>query len=230
VLRATFGLILFAVAFGYVEAAVVVYLRHIYAPLRQAVYPGFAPGDLFPLIPREQIPAGLLRMVAIEVGRELATLLMLAGAGVLAARRRGQWMAGFAVSFGVWDIAFYVFLKLFLDWPASLLTWDLLFLIPVPWAGPVLAPVIVSSVLITCGLTALRCDWQDHPIEASWRHWIGLVAGGLVVIVAFTWEYRALMAGASPEHFPWALFAVGLGIGLVSFGHAVGRRMRSVRS
>ena len=167
-LRASLALILFAVAFGYVEAAVVVYLRHIYDPLRQALYSGCAAGDLFPLIPFAQLSSEHVRLLTAELGREAATLLMLSGAGLLAARERRQWIAGFAIAFGVWDISFYVFLKMLIDWPASLLTWDILFLIPVPWVGPVLAPVIVSAVMIVCGLVALRCDWsQDGSSDFS---------------------------------------------------------------
>src|SRR5262245_53438596 len=141
-LRASLGLILLAVSFGYVEAAVVVYLRHIYGPLRQALYSGRAADDLFPLIPIAQLSSAHVRLLSVELAREAATLLMLSGAGLLAVRERRQWIAGFALAFGFWDTSFYLFLKVLLDWPASLLTWDILFLIPVPWVGPVLAPVI----------------------------------------------------------------------------------------
>lgn len=223
-LRASLALVLFAVAFGYVEAAVVVYLRHIYEPLRQALFPGRPVGDLFPLIPIGQLSAEHLRLVTVELGREAATLLMLAGAGLLAARHRRQWIAGFAIAFGVWDIAFYAFLKLLLDWPASILTWDILFLIPVPWVGPVLAPVMVSAVLIVCGLLALKRDWDGCPIEATPVHWAGLTGSGLVVIISFTWNYRTMLAGAPPEHFNWLLFSAGLLAGIGTFAHAWSKR------
>ena len=219
-LRASLALILFAVTFGYVEAAVVVYLRHIYGPLRQALYSGCAAGDLFPLIPIAQLSSEHVRLLTVELGREAATLLMLSGAGLLAARQRRQWIAGFAIAFGVWDISFYVFLKVLLDWPASLLTWDILFLIPVPWVGPVLAPAIVSAVMIVCGLVALRCDWDGRPIDATPSHWIGLIGGALVIIASFTWNYRTLLAGAPPEHFNWTLFSAGLLAGIGTFAHA----------
>src|SRR5687767_11117417 len=110
-LRPSLALILFAIAFGYVEAAVVVYLRHIYVPLRQAIYPGSNASDLFPLIPIAQFSSEHMRLLIVELGREAATLLMLAGAGLLAARNGRQWIAGFAIAFGIWDITFYVFLK-----------------------------------------------------------------------------------------------------------------------
>ena len=218
-LRVSLALILFAVAFGYVEAAVVVYLRHIYDPLRKALYSGRAAGDLFPLVPLH-LSSEHVRLLTVELGREAATLLMLSGAGLLAARARRHWIAGFAIAFGVWDISFYVFLKVLLDWPASLLTWDILFLIPVPWVGPVLAPVIVSAVMFVCGLVALRCDWDGRPIDATSLHWIGLMGGAMVIIASFTWNYRTLLAGAPPEHFNWTVFSAGLLAGIGTFTHA----------
>ena len=219
-LRPSLALVLFAVAFGYVEAAVVVYLRHVYEPLRQALYPDGVAGDLFPLIPLSQLSSEHLRLLRVELGREAATILMLSGAGLLAARERRQWIAGFGIAFGVWDISFYAFLKVLLDWPASFLTWDILFLIPVPWVGPVLAPVIVSVVMIVCGLIALRCDWDGRPIEATASHWIGFIGAALVIIASFTCSYRTLLAGAPPEHFNWTLFSAGLLAGTATFAHA----------
>jgi hypothetical protein len=224
VLRNSLALITFAIAFGYVEASVVVYLRHIYEPLRHALYPDRAASDLFPLIPIARLSSEHMRLLAVELGREAATLLMLAGVGLLAARQRDQWVAGFAIAFGIWDISFYAFLKLFLDWPASLLTWDILFLLPVPWVAPVLAPVIVSAVMIVCGFIALRLEWTARPVHLSSYHWIGLIVGAVVIILSFTWNYRALLTGAPPEHFKWTIFFGGLLIGLGSFAHAWLRR------
>ena len=85
------------------------------------------------------------------MGREAATLVMLLGVAMLAGTDRWDRIALFCIAFGVWDIAYYVWLWVFLRWPPSLLTWDVLFLIPVPWVGPVVAPVIVSVVMIVGG-------------------------------------------------------------------------------
>ena len=82
--------------------------------------------------------------LAIEIGREAATLIMLLGVAMLAGADRWERFLAFCLSFGVWDIFYYAWLWIFVRWPASLFTWDLLFLIPVPWIGPVLAPVLVS--------------------------------------------------------------------------------------
>src|ERR1700680_569475 len=157
--RTVAALLLFGISFGYLEAAVVVYLRGMYDPIRHRLHPDRASGDLFPLIsPRELADAGPEnpRQLLIEIGREASTIAMLAAFGLAAGRNFNQRMAAFAVVFGLWDIFFYVFLRLMIHWPQSFFTWDILFLIPLPWVGPVLAPVIVAMTLVVCGLISLR--------------------------------------------------------------------------
>ncbi len=133
--------IAYAVAMAFLESAVVVYLQRAL---------GIQVGALFPL----QDPAGVGDLAAIEVGREAATLVMLATVGWLAGRSGLERLAWTAVAFGTWDILYYAWLWVFVGWPPSLGTWDLLFLIPVPWAGPVWAPVAVSVALVGFGLAA----------------------------------------------------------------------------
>src|SRR5689334_12878826 len=109
------GLILFGISFGYVEAAVVVYLRAIYDPIRQQLHPGRGPHDLFPLITTEQLQATgpeNTRRLTVELGREVATIAMLAGFALVAGRNFYQRLAAMAIAFGLWDISFYAFLKL----------------------------------------------------------------------------------------------------------------------
>src|SRR5262249_30630289 len=147
VIRPLAALLLFGITFGYVEAAVVAYLRALYEPMHQRLYPDAAPDDLFPVIPLEELKAAgpeHTRRLLTELGREAATLLMLAAVALAVARNGRQWFAAFAIAFGLWDVFFYAFLRVLVGWPASLLDWDLLFLLPVPWVGPVLAPVLVS--------------------------------------------------------------------------------------
>ena len=150
--------VLFSIAFGYVEAALVVYLRGIYDPIRASLYPDKPADSLLPLMTLEQlreVDPVHIRRLGIELGREVATMIMLAALAVLAARHRGEGIAMFMIAFGAWDIAYYIGLKAMIDWPASLLAWDLLFLIPVPWLGPVLAPVIVAATMVAAGLVIL---------------------------------------------------------------------------
>ena len=77
-------------------------------------------------------------------------------------------MAAFAIAFGLWDISFYGFLKLMIQWPESLSTWDILFLIPLPWVGPVWAPVLVALTMIVCGLISLRFGGIARPAALHW--------------------------------------------------------------
>lgn len=217
--RALAALVLFGVSFGYVEAAVVVYLRTIYDPLRQRLHPSRPPGELFPLIRIAELrEAGHAARLATEVGREAATLLMLAAVAAAVARNRREWLAAFAVVFGVWDVFFYLFLKLLIGWPPSLLTWDLLFLIPVPWAAPVLAPVAVSLTMIAGGGIVL---WREHggrPVAVGRRHWAALAAAGAILLATFVWDWRNTTAGGMPNPFAWGMFAIGeaLGIGALA--------------
>jgi hypothetical protein len=214
--RKAIGLLLFGAAFGYVEASVVLYLRTMYEPIRLRVNPNRSAGDLFPLSTREQLRAAApetARLVGIEVVREAATLMMLLGVALAAA---SNWLPAFAVAFGTWDLFYYVFLRALTGWPGSLLTWDVLFLIPVPWSAPVLAPVIVSLSIIATGLIALRCS---VPMRLS--HWGALTLGGLLVVLSFIWDFRNIVAGGLPHPFAWSIFAAGEILGVGAFVHAL---------
>lgn len=214
--RTVAALLLFGASFGYLEAAVVVYLRAIYDPIRHKLHPGRGADELFPLIsPQELADAGPEnpRRLLIEIGREAATIAMLAAFGLAAGRNFNQRMAAFAVVFGLWDIFFYVFLRIMIHWPQSLFTWDILFLIPLPWVGPVIAPVIVAFTLVVCGLVSLRLG----GMPARPREWMAMIAGGLIVILSFVWDYRNTMAGGLPNPFNWPLFSAGEAIALAGF-------------
>ncbi|MGH9377370.1 MAG: hypothetical protein ACRD1I_01100 [Terriglobia bacterium] len=222
--RAVLAILLFGVSFGYVEAAVVVYLREITEPVVERLDPGRSPADLFPLLPpaalKESTHPLLWKAFEIEIGREAATMVMLAAVAVAIGPNGTESLAAFVMAFGVWDIAFYGFLRIFIGWPASLLTWDLLFLLPVPWAGPVLAPVIVSLSMIVAGSLVLWRAGGDRPVRLNWLHWLGVLLGGLIIVFSFTWNFRSLLAGGAPQHFNWTLFAIGEALSLGAFLHA----------
>jgi hypothetical protein len=213
------GLVIFSAAFGYVEAAVVTYLRSIYTPLRMHFYPGSA-SELFPLLTFEQLrllgPEHILRLQT-EIGREFATLLMLGGAALVAARKPREWVAAFLICFGVWDSTFYLFLKLLIQWPASLLTWDILFLIPVPWTGPVIAPVLVSLSMIASGIVLLWREYNNKPVHITRLRWGLIILGGAIIVAAFTWDFRNTAHGGNPNPFNWILFFSGEAIGVAAF-------------
>ncbi len=214
--RIVTALLLFGISFGYLEAAVVVYLRAIYDPIRQHIHPERQPNDLFPLITQDQLLAAgpeNERRLIIEIGREAATIAILAGFALMAGRNFNERVAAFAVAFGLWDISFYAFLKIMIHWPEALTTWDILFLIPLPWIGPVLAPVLVSAALIVCGFISLG----RGGVPARLPHWLAMIAGGLLVIVSFVWDFRNTTAGGLPNPFNWPLFLAGEALGLIGF-------------
>jgi hypothetical protein len=218
--RTVVAVLLFGSAFGYLEAAVVTYLRQLHEPARQRFYPGRSPHELFPLLTLDQLrTAGgeQQRTLAVEIGREAATIIMLAAVALAVARNAGQWAAAFVIAFGSWDIAFYVFLKVLLGWPASLLTWDILFLIPVPWASPVLAPMLVSAAMISVGVWHLRREARRDPVSINAVQWAGVMIGAVVIVISFAMDYATLMAGGMPHPFNWSVFSAGLLIGLGSY-------------
>jgi hypothetical protein len=110
-----------------------------------------------------------------------------------------------------------LFLKLLLNWPLSLLTWDILFLLPVPWVGPVVAPVLVSIAMIVCGLILLRREYAGRPVHLTPSRWGLILLGGVIIVVAMAWDFRNTSSGGYPNPFNWPLFAIGLAIGLGAF-------------
>ena len=198
----------YAVAMAYLESAIVVYLRRLYYPH----------GFDFPLVSID-IPTLLL-----EVGREAATIVMLATVGLAAGRTKVGKCAYFLLLFGVWDISYYIWLKVFLDWPASLLTWDVLFLIPVPWVGPVLAPVTVALTMIGMGLVLLCLERRGPVLAAGKTVWLAQIVACLIVIVSFTMDvvprlpnHGALLAQWTPTYYRWWMLVLGQVLAIGTF-------------
>jgi hypothetical protein len=208
------GLAVFAVAMALLESAVVVYLRALYYPQ------GFA----FPIV---IIPD---RMAAIEVVRELATIIMLGSVAWVAGSDRWHRFLHFCFLFGVWDIFYYVWLMVFLGWPPSLLTWDILFLIPVPWIGPVLAPLLISVGLIGGAIHLLALRARGIELGFSWLHWAAAVAGGCLVLLSFMLDYEVALDGRQPPPFRWWLFGLGLALGIGALLSGTRRLARGTRA
>ncbi len=204
--------VILAIAFGYIEAAVVVYLRQIFHPA----------GFNFPLT------ASLLaddsrKLLFVEVAREAATLVLMLAACLIAGTNHPQRIAYFMTIFAVWDIFYYVWLKVVLDWPASIMDWDILFLIPLPWAGPVLAPVLVSVTMLVLAAMILYRDCSGKPIKASVWDWLGFSLAGLLVVASFCIAGRYITQLDYAEHFSWPLFAAGLLAAVVVFAKCIVR-------
>lgn len=171
--RTVFWLTFFSIAMGYLETSVVVYLRKLYYPN------GFG----FPLV-------GITQDIAVtEFWREAATIVMLLGAGIMAGRNPMQRFVFFLYCFAVWDIFYYVFLYVLLGWPQSLFTWDILFLIPVPWVGPVLCPVLVSATMILLMCAAVYGQARGNSGRLNYAEKAILLTGCAIILISFMWDY-----------------------------------------
>ena len=192
----------YALAMGWVEAAVVYYLRTMVNRIEP-----YQPNPL-PLM------GGFGRA---ELVREAATLVMLLAVGILAGK---SWRArlGFsAMAFGIWDISYYAFLKVLCGWPHSLFDWDILFLIPLPWWGPVLAPVLISLLMIGWGTLASLESPQRSGRPAELLVWVLNLSGVVLSLWIFMQDTLAVrnqgldaIREVLPQRFHWSSFCIAL--------------------
>lgn len=140
----------FGVAFGFVEAAVVIYLRAALGLIGHP--PGKLPGgtgQLLNSLPALQSVHHLARqLLIIEFFREAATLVMLLSLAMLVGRKFREKAAVFLWAFAFWDLFYYVWFRVATGWPQSLTAPDVLFLVPVPWLSQVWFPLLVSTLTI----------------------------------------------------------------------------------
>jgi len=193
---------LFATAMAWVESAVVYYLRTMVDRID----------------PHQPNPLPLIGGLGpVELVREAATMVMLLMVGILAGRTwRSRW--GYAaIAFGIWDIFYYVFLKAMCGWPHSVLDWDILFLLPMPWWGPVLAPVLIALLMIIWGTLACSEQALKGAISSAWGVWAISFTGMLLGLYVFMSDaLRVYNQGMDavrnvlPMHFNWPLFSLAL--------------------
>jgi len=204
----------YSVAMGFLESAVVIYLRNIYYPY----------GFDFPLSPIRSSDA------LVELIREIATMVMLASLSIIAGNNFRQRIAYFLLSFAIWDITYYLFLYLMIGWPSSVLTWDILFLIPVTWTGPVIAPVIVSFTMIFIAMMILISEGIGEKLNFNIITWGLLITGAVCIFISFIWDYTVFVMNTYavenilnlphkelfatslkyiPHHFNWLFFVLG---------------------
>jgi len=226
----------FAIAMAFIETAVVVYLRALYYPQ----------GFQFPLVPID------FYLAITEIFREAATLIMLLSIGIFAGKNLASRFAYFIHAFAIWDIYYYVFLKLILGWPESLCTWDLLFLIPVAWVGPVITPVILSGTMILLAFCILYFDEKQPKVKIHLREWTALIVGSIIVITGFCLDYTMFileeyhfvdvlkisgdaefmgyLAQYVPRKFNWFIFILGEVVILTGISMFVLRNMKMLKS
>jgi len=189
--------VIFGVAFGYIEAAVVVYLREIFHPA----------GFTFPL--NFAIDPFSERMLLTEIGREVATIVLISTGAWLFGRNRQQRFAYFLTIFAVWDIFYYVWLKILLGWPTRISDWDILFLIPTTWASPVLAPLLISLTLLLFAIIILYRDSCARALKVTRLDWLSFAVAGLIMVVSFCIAGAHIAKSDFRSYFYWPLFAFG---------------------
>ena len=207
-------LIAWGVLFGYMEAAVVVYLREIYYP----------DGFTFPLVLIDQ------NIMLTELLREGVTLFIMWTTVSLTYQRIQSRVAAFFLIFGVWDIFYYVFLKLLLNWPDTLVSWDILFLIPLPWVGPVWAPVLISVGFIISSIFILTLNHMNRYVAFDNKFILLELFAASMLIFSFVMTGRTVIEQNAPIHFPLYLFLFGFLLGIGIFLYYVYRSRQSVKN
>jgi hypothetical protein len=194
--------VLFALAMAWMESATVFYLRTLVGRVD--------PYQIAPLPPHRLLGN-------IELIREIATIVMLFTIGWLAGREFRTRFSYMLIAFGVWDIFYYVFLAVMGPWPRSVMDWDVLFLIPLPWWGPVLAPCIVAALMVAGGTLVTQFEGRLGPLWPSYKtmllNWLGI----LLALYAFMEhaihvlpQGEAALRGIPPKRFNWPLFGLAL--------------------
>lgn len=186
---------------AYVEAMVVVYLREL-------LYPeGFS----FPL---KLMP---LNLIAMELSRELASIAMLVAVAAIAGKKFWERFGYFIILFGIWDIFYYVWLKATIDWPSSLFDWDILFLIPIPWIGPVIAPILVALLMVITGLSITSLFVRGYTFRPTALAWILSVVGTTALLFSFMRDTGATLYQQMPQPYMYGLLIGGLLLNLIAY-------------
>jgi hypothetical protein len=196
--------VLFASGMAWVEAASVYYLRALVGRIE----------------PYQQNPLPIHGALGeVELVREAATLVMLLTIGMLAERTWHKRLAYSAIAFGVWDILYYVFLRVMTGWPRSLFDWDVLFLLPLPWWGPVLAPVSIALLMIVWGTLASQVADPGPATTTTWILWsLSGLGIALALGVFMADSLRTVPQGLDavrqvlPKQFHWPVFGVALAL------------------
>ena len=200
----TLIVVVFAAGMAWAEAAVVAYLRLLVDRLQ----------------PYQADPLPMIAALGnTEVAREFATLVMLLGVAWLAGGNLRLRLGYFLIAFGVWDLFYYVFLRMITGWPATPFDWDVLFLIPLPWWGPVMAPSLIASLMIISGILLVRSDEPNASAPLRPAAWLAGAAGVVLALLVFMRDAllalpqgTAAAARVLPTRFEWLPFLVALAL------------------
>jgi hypothetical protein len=192
----------YAAAMAWVEAAVVFYLRVM----------------IDRVVPYHQNPLpNSVGLGQTEIVREIATLLMLLAVGMLAGKSRRSRLAYSITAFGIWDIFYYLFLIPISGWPRSLFDWDILFLVPLPWWGPILAPVSIAGLMVVGGSLVIYFERSQKAIWPGRLAWYLNLLGISVALYVFMADALRtalinieMVRSVLPTWFNWPLFVLAL--------------------
>lgn len=205
-------LAILALAFGYIEGAVAHYLR-------MHLYPGGFDDTIDLVID--------IHTLAVEVGREICTLVLMVAVAALTGGPFIRRLASFVYLFAIWDLSYYGALWIFEGWPSSPYDWDLLFLVPVPWFSPVLAPITISIIGMVGAVSVHLVFERRGRLVVPWCG-LGLANAALVA-----WEISFMAQGGPrtefPSHYRWWLFDLGVAFALAGYlltwrSNAAGRK------
>lgn len=192
---------IFTVGFAFVESSIVVYLRALYYP----------EGLTFPLKMIDK------KHLVVELVREASTIVVLVAVGMIAGKKAWERVGYFFVAFGLWDIFYYVWLKVTLDWPRTLTDWDVLFLIPVPWIAPMIVPLLLAFLMSVCGAVIVLRLKKGLPFKPRMISWLLTLVATFLALYSFMYETGAILRGGSPSPYPYGFLVVSLALYLIAF-------------
>jgi hypothetical protein len=187
----------YAIAMAFLEAVVVAYIRELLH------------------LNNDRVELG--HYAAMEAWREAATIIMLAAVGWLTGRGKIDRLAYGMFAFGLWDIGYYVWLKVLVDWPKTLFDWDTLFLLPLPWRGPVLSAVLIACLICVVAILAVhQTNGHQDPKITRVRISVALCGTLLALYVFMAGAIHVWLRGGTnwrsiqPEIFNWPLFLIAI--------------------
>jgi hypothetical protein len=193
--------IIFAIAMGILEAICVVYIRQIIFPPHGII--NDFPTDNFNF--------------TYEIIRESITIIMLTTVALIAAYNWRTRLAMFFIAFGIWDIFYYIGLKIFLNWPASIMEWDTLFLIPIAWYSPVIVPVLISFYFIAGGIFIILHEGNGTKLRFTAKVVVLQASAFIIWIISFMINTLHIADhGYENVKYSWILFNIALILGLLS--------------
>ena len=143
----------------------------------------------------------------------------------------------FLIAFGIWDIFYYIWLYVMVDWPESLMTWDLLFYVPLPWVGPIITPVLIAIAMAAAGSLVIYYNQKGYEVRWRWQDTAVELGCGFIMIVAFCWDWKNIvqLPGETnrtgiPNPFFWGLYIPAYLMSVFYFTFRLKQNIRKAQS